>query len=123
DQVEELQTAVGVFLGDRDHETKVGFHHFLLGLARLALALLHAVHDLAEFTDLKTGQRRELLNLAAQLLDAVLLVMDEILPALGGEFRDPVEPARIELRALVVAQEVVARDTVAVAEAKQAALE
>src|SRR3954462_3852165 len=49
--------------------------------------------------------------------------MDEILPALGPEFRDTVEPARIELRALVVAQEILARDAVAVAEAQQAAFE
>ena len=41
DQVEELQAAVGVFLGDRDHEAQVGLDHLLLGLARLALALLH----------------------------------------------------------------------------------
>ena len=49
--------------------------------------------------------------------------MDEILPALCRKFRDAVEPARIELRALVVAQKVLARDAVAVAEAQQAALE
>src|SRR5579859_3271070 len=81
------------------------------------------MHDLAEFADLKTGQGRELLNLAAQLLDAVLLVMDEILPAFCREFRDAVEPARIELRSLIVAQEILARDAVAVAEAQQAAFE
>jgi hypothetical protein len=32
DEVEELQAAVGVFLGDRDHEAQVGLDHFLLGL-------------------------------------------------------------------------------------------
>ena len=58
----------------------------------------------------------------AQVLDAVLLVMDEVLPALGRELRDAVEPARIELRAGVVAQEVLARDAMAVGEAHQAAL-
>ena len=59
----------------------------------------------------------------AQFLDAVLFVMDEILPALGGQFRHAVEPARIELGALVVAQKILARDAVAVAEAQQATLE
>src|SRR5499433_2583008 len=39
DQVEELQAAVGVFLGDGDDEAQVRLHHLLLGLARLALAL------------------------------------------------------------------------------------
>ncbi len=65
DQIEELQAAVGVFLGDRNHQTKVGLDHFLLGLARLALALLHAVHNLAEFADLEPGQCRQRLDLVA----------------------------------------------------------
>ena len=117
-----MQAAVGVLLGDRDHETEVGFHHLLLGLAGFALALLHGVHDLAELDDLEAGQRRELMHLVAEVLDAVLLVMDEILPALGRKLRDAVEPARIELRAGVVAQEVLARDAVAVGKAHQAAL-
>jgi hypothetical protein len=34
DQVEELQAAVGVLLGDRDHQAQVGLDHFLLGVAR-----------------------------------------------------------------------------------------
>ena len=51
-EVEELQSAIGVFLGDGDDETQIGLDHFLLGLARLALALLHHMHDLAELGDL-----------------------------------------------------------------------
>jgi NitT/TauT family transport system substrate-binding protein len=46
----------------------------------------------------------------AVLLDLVLLAGDEGLPALGGELRYVVEPARIELAALVVLEEVFARD-------------
>ena len=63
DQVEELQAAVGVFLGDRDHEAQVRLHHLLLGLARLALALLHHLHDLAEFADLEPGLAGEHVDL------------------------------------------------------------
>ena len=59
DQVEELQAAVGVFLGDRDDEAQVRLHHLLLGLAGLALALLHHLHDLAELADLEPGLARE----------------------------------------------------------------
>src|SRR5271166_4957082 len=47
DQVQELQAAVGVLLGDGDHEPKVGLDHLLLGLPGLALALLHGLHDAA----------------------------------------------------------------------------
>jgi hypothetical protein len=37
-------------------EAKVRLHHLLLGLARLALALLHHVHDLAELADLELSR-------------------------------------------------------------------
>ena len=121
DQVEELQAAVGVFLGDGDDEAQVGLDHFLLRLPRLALALLHAEHDLAELADLQTRELGQRMDLAAQVLDAVLLLGNEVLPALAGKLRDAVEPARIELRAGVVAQEVLAADAVAVAETEQAA--
>ena len=60
DQVQELQAAVGVLLGDGDDEAQVGLHHLLLGLARLALALLHGLDDAAELGDLEArlgGQR------------------------------------------------------------------
>jgi hypothetical protein len=35
-EIKELQAAVGVFLGDRDHQTQVRLDHFLLGLTRFA---------------------------------------------------------------------------------------
>ena len=59
DQVEELQAAVGIFLGDRNDEAQIGLDHFLLGLARLALALLHHMDDAAEFLDFEAGLGRE----------------------------------------------------------------
>src|ERR1019366_204473 len=67
-EVEELQATIGVFLGDRDDEAQVRLHHFLLRLARLALALLHYVHDLAELADLEAGLARERVDLVAALL-------------------------------------------------------
>src|SRR3984893_19527855 len=41
---------------------------------------------------------------------------------MGGELRHPVEPARSELRALVVLEKILARDAVALGEPHQAAL-
>ncbi len=41
DQVEKLQAAVRVFLGDRDHETQIGFHQFAFGVLRVHVALDH----------------------------------------------------------------------------------
>jgi hypothetical protein len=65
DQVEELRAAVDVFLGDGDGEAQVRLDHFLLGLARLALALLHHVRDFAELADLETGLGRQRMDLRA----------------------------------------------------------
>src|SRR5438874_584844 len=108
DQVEELQAAVGVFLGDRDDEAQVRLHHLLLGLARLALALLHHLHDLAELADLEPGLAGEHLDLMAVLLDLVLVPGDQALPAFRAQLRHPVEPARIEFGALIVLEKVLA---------------
>src|SRR5215510_1566009 len=85
DQVEELQAAVGVFLGDGDDEAQVCLHHLLLGMARLALALLHRLHDLAELADLEPGLAREHLDLMAVLLDLVLVPGDQALPAFRAQ--------------------------------------
>src|SRR5258705_6974175 len=80
-QVEELQAAVGVFLGDRDDEAQVRLHHLLLRLTCLALALLHHLHDLAELADLEPGLAREHLDLMAVLLDLVLVASHQPFPA------------------------------------------
>ena len=113
DQVEELQAAVGVFLGDGNDEAQVGLHHLLLGLAGFALALLHHVHDLAEFRNLHAGLCGEVVHQRADLLDAILFLGDEVLPALGRELRHAVEPARVKLAAHVLLEEVLADNAVA----------
>ena len=60
DQVQELQAAIGVFLGDGDHEAQIGLDHFLLGDAGFALALLHRLDVAAEFGDRLAGFLRQL---------------------------------------------------------------
>src|SRR6266542_2647238 len=106
----------------RDDEAQVRLHHLLLGLARLALALLHHLHDLAELADLEPGLAGEYLDLVAVPLDLVLVASNEALPALGGELRNAVEPARIQLRALVVLEKILASHAVALGEPHQTAL-
>src|SRR5215467_8339812 len=122
DQVEELKAAVDVLLCDCDDEAQVCLYHFLLGLERLALAFLHRVHNLAELADLEPGLARQRMDLRAQLLDAVLVAGDEILPAVGGEIRHAVEPERIELRAQIVLEKVLTPDAIALGEPQQASL-
>ena len=65
-EVEKLQTAIGVFLGNGNYETQIGLDHFLLGLTGFALALLHHLDDLAELENLKTRFCRQSVNLATQ---------------------------------------------------------
>ncbi len=48
DQVQELQAAVGVFLGDGDHQAQVGLDHFFLGAACLGFADGDAAVDLLD---------------------------------------------------------------------------
>ena len=81
DQVQELQAAIGVFLGDGDDQAQIGLDHFLLGDAGFALALLHRLDVAAEFADRLAGFLRQGLDLLAQRLDLVALVGDEIVPA------------------------------------------
>jgi hypothetical protein len=49
DQVEELQAAVGVLLGDGDHQAQVGLGHLALGAAGLGFAGGHLLVDVLEF--------------------------------------------------------------------------
>src|SRR5919106_771916 len=69
DQVQELQAAVGIFLGDRDDEPQVRLDHLLLGDPRLALALLHHVDDPAELAERHAGGLGDLGDLGADALD------------------------------------------------------
>ena len=117
-----MQAAVGVFLSDRDDEAKVGLDHFLLGLTRLALALLHRLDDAAVLGNFEAGFRRELVNLGADVFDLRPLGLDELAPflAVAG---DAVEPRLVEFVAVVFVDEVLARHAVAVGKTHQAAFE
>ncbi len=91
DQVQELQPAVGVLLGDGDHQTQVGLDHLLLGPARLGLADGKTTIDLLQ---LRHGQLHHLLlegdaalgtlNVGPQRLEAL-----GELGILGNEFIEP----------------------------------
>ena len=57
-QIQKLQAPVGIFLGYRDYKAQVGFDHFLLGLTRFALTLLHSGDDTFVFPDGQPSFRR-----------------------------------------------------------------
>src|SRR5690606_10054670 len=73
-QVEELQPAVGVLLGNRDHQTQVGLAHFLLGAAGLGLADGHAAVDVLDLSNRQADFVFEVDQLLLVALDVVLQI-------------------------------------------------
>src|SRR6185312_8489336 len=122
DEVQELQAAVRILLGDRDHEAKVGLDHLLLGDGRFALALLHLVHDPAVLGDVEPRFGRQSMDLATNLGDRVALALDELSPTLPS-CRHGLDPAAIELAGVIGIEEVLALDAIALRKAQQPALE
>ena len=70
DQVEELQTTVGVFLGDGDDQAQVGLGHFALGAAGLGFAGGHLLVDVLEFLERNTD--------AVLQVDQALLLFEDV---------------------------------------------
>ena len=104
-KIKELQPAVRVFFCNRDHQTQVRLDHFLLGLARLFLALLDLVHDPAEFADVDAHILADLRHFAAQLFHAVAAFLHQRLPAPARLGRHAVGPGRVQLAALIFVDE------------------
>src|SRR5690606_39626475 len=71
DQVEELQATVGVFLGNGNHQTQVGFHHFLLGAAGFRFTNGHAAVDFLDVGNRQADFFFHLLDLALHAQDVV----------------------------------------------------
>src|SRR5687768_14396487 len=71
DQVEELQAAVGVLLGDRDDEAEVGFDQLLLRLLGLGLAAHDHFQRVAEVIDALLEILGALLDLHLQRIHAL----------------------------------------------------
>src|SRR6266853_3634791 len=123
DEVEELQAAIGVFLGDRDDEAEIGLDHLLLRPRRLALAALHRADDAPELADRQTGLGRGDGDLTAQLHDVGGVLLDEIGPAAAGQLLHRVEPVRRQLVAEIILEELLALDAAGFGEAQHAALD
>src|SRR5579872_6115699 len=76
-QVEELQTAVGVLLGDGNHQAQVGFDELALGLVGVNVALDDFPLGTLQFLVADAGLAFQLLHVGAQLarLAAVFLLL------------------------------------------------
>src|SRR5438552_329670 len=88
DKVEELEPAVGVLLGDRDHEPQVRLHHLLLGLRRLDLALPDDRHHALDLVGLGVGALLGELDLLLCDPDLLRLRRLELLGGLEVEIAD-----------------------------------
>ncbi len=119
DQVQELQAAVGVFLGDGDHQAQVRLDHLLLGLTSLALALLNGLDDAAVVVDRHAGLGGEGRDLLTDVAHLAGIVLDELGPAHAVRLHR-LAPVGIELGAEVGLEELHARDAVAVGQTQQA---
>src|SRR3984957_2275063 len=76
-QVEELQAAVGIFLGDRYDETKIGLDQFALGLLRVHVALDNLALRALELLERHAGFNLQLFHFGANgtRLAAVLFLL------------------------------------------------
>src|SRR5258706_1352446 len=96
DQVQELQAAVRVLLGDGDDQAQVRLHQLLLGLLGLDLAgedgVEGALQLLRRGVGLPADGIQHLLLLADLVPDQLLLLLADLLPELG------VEPGDLFLR-------------------------
>ena len=92
DEIEELQPAVGVFLGDGDDEAQVRFHHLFLGPSRLGLAERHASIDVLNLAYAEPAHPLGLGKAALEALDVldVLLHRDAVGIVLAAVSANPV---------------------------------
>src|SRR5437879_5083324 len=94
-QVEELQSAVGVFLGNRNDQTKIGLNQLALGLLRVHVALYDLALRALELRERHSGFEFQLFHFAANraCLPALFLLL---LFAAGG-FRLALEVRRLSI--------------------------
>ncbi|KPW98244.1 Uncharacterized protein ALO79_06616 [Pseudomonas syringae pv. castaneae] len=110
DQIEELQTTVGVLLGDGDHQTQVRFNHLFLRAAGLGLTDRHATVDVLDLGYFQAGFFFQCRQLLLATLDVSLQTTNGFgvfALALG----QCVSPAFVNFVARELAKEVGARHT------------
>ena len=110
-QIQELQAAIGVFLGDGDHEAQVCLDHFFLRLTRFFLALLNLVHDAAEFADIKADILANLGHIGAQVFDLIAGAFHQGLPPTARFFGHAIHPCGVKFIAAIGLDEFMAIDT------------
>ena len=83
-EIKELQAAVGVFLGNRDHQPQIGLDHLLFRPRRLALATLDGLDHHARFGDRQLHVINDKTDLVLNFSQRIGMIVGEFLPALAG---------------------------------------
>ncbi len=94
DQIQELQTAVGVFLSNRNHQTKVGFGHFALSFSSLSLTGCHLVVNVLQILQRQCYSILNVLQLLLEMLNFGQLTLN--VDSIGLiAFRNCLRPSQI----------------------------
>jgi hypothetical protein len=98
DQVEELQAAVGVFLGDRDDQAQVGLGHFALGATGLGFAGGHLLVDVLQLLERDADAVLQGEQLLLLFLDRRRIARQDRRVGLAGRRRFRHRPSRDSFR-------------------------
>ena len=81
-KIEKLQAAIGVFLGNRNHQPQIGFDHFAFGARGFTLATLDGLDHFAEFGNRQTDIINDKLDFVAQFSNFISTIGQQLFPSL-----------------------------------------
>ena len=105
-----MQSAIGVFFGNRNYQTQVRLNHFFFRLARLFLAFLYLLHNAAEFRDIQSNILADLRHLCAELFHFIDAALHKHGPAAARFLAHIGQPVWIQLAAAIGINELTAVD-------------
>ena len=107
-KVKELQAAIGVLLGNRDHQAQVGLGHLAFGAARFGLAIVHLAIDVLDVLEGKAYARLQIVHFLLLLNHMRLETREHFAPRVVG-FNLTLHPAHTDFLARKFLDEVRAR--------------
>ncbi|CAI8233353.1 MAG: Uncharacterised protein [Alphaproteobacteria bacterium] len=109
-EVKELQTAIGVFFGNRNDQAQIGLDHFFFGDTRFALTFLHGADNATVFRNIKTGLIGQFLNFIANVFYLITVFLNKGLPPFARQAADTARPIGLIFIALILFEKILARD-------------
>ncbi len=118
-----MQAAIGVFLGNRNHQAQICLDHLLLGARAIPLATAHRGIHPPELRDRQPRVVGDGADLRPHIGHLRVILGGERLPALAGQGGHHLHPVRIKLVAAIPRQKIVARHLAALGKAQQLAFQ